>query len=67
MALSNSPFRKVFRVHSFTLTHNIKNLQKAKHSQFQPVESEFGITHNWNEEHPDPNQKRWMPFKLGMK
>jgi len=28
------------------------------------VESEFGITHNWNEEHPDPNQKRWMPFKF---
>ena len=42
----------------------IVKLPKAKHSQFKPVESEFGITHNWNEEHPDPNQKRWMPFKF---
>lgn len=35
----------------------------AKHKRFTPGPA-TEISHDWNAVHPDPNQKRWMPFKF---
>ena len=39
-------------------------LPSAKHRRFERVPEREDFTHDWNEEYPDPNQKRWLPFKM---
>lgn len=34
------------------------------HRPFQPFDCAAHLTNNWNEQHPNPNQMRWMPFDL---
>ncbi|XP_013109815.1 homogentisate 1,2-dioxygenase [Stomoxys calcitrans] len=38
----------------------------AKHQPFQSYEKEGGkyLTHNWDEQKPNPNQMRWKPFDM---
>nr|XP_018666819.1 homogentisate 1,2-dioxygenase-like [Ciona intestinalis]XP_026689574.1 homogentisate 1,2-dioxygenase-like [Ciona intestinalis]XP_026689575.1 homogentisate 1,2-dioxygenase-like [Ciona intestinalis] len=42
-------------------------LPSVKHEPFKPYsqpKSVGGITHAWDNEHPNPNQMRWKPFKM---
>lgn len=41
-------------------------LPSAKHHPFKPYEQQF-ITHNWDEDYPNPNQMRWTPFNIPSK
>lgn len=38
-------------------------LPSVKHHPFKKVENSL-ISHNWDEQIPNPNQLRWMPFNL---
>lgn len=38
-------------------------LPSVKHFPFKKIENGL-ITHNWNDEEPNPNQLRWKPFDL---
>jgi len=40
-----------------------RTLPSAKHKMFSPMAA-GDLCHRWDEIHPDPNQKRWMPFKF---
>ena len=31
------------------------------HSKFEKMDQGF-LSHDWNEQHPNPNQLRWKPF-----
>ncbi|CAD0202689.1 unnamed protein product [Chrysodeixis includens] len=34
------------------------------HKPFQKLDAAKYLTHNWDEQEPDPNQSRWLPFDL---
>ncbi|KAH9633893.1 hypothetical protein HF086_002924 [Spodoptera exigua] len=34
------------------------------HKPFQKYNGAKYLTHNWNEQEPDPNQSRWLPFDI---
>ncbi|XP_039261743.2 homogentisate 1,2-dioxygenase-like [Styela clava] len=38
-------------------------LPSAKHEPFRPYAHPY-VTHNWDDEAPNPNQMRWSPFKI---
>eukprot|EP00095_Tigriopus_kingsejongensis_P001822 maker-scaffold10_size831480-snap-gene-3.23 protein:Tk01822 transcript:maker-scaffold10_size831480-snap-gene-3.23-mRNA-1 annotation:"homogentisate -dioxygenase" len=52
-------------------THNVRSWlyrirPSVHHTPFEKMDSGF-LTHNWDEQHPNPNQLRWKPFELPSK